>query len=53
VKGIEAELDEHKRTTSMFQWAIEYNVQMTNILLKLLDPNIKNKHIIKEKDIFF
>ncbi len=36
----------------MFQQAIEYNVQMTNILLKFFNLEIKNQHIIKEKDIF-
>ncbi len=34
----------------MFQQAIEYNAQMTNILVKLSNLEIKNKQIIKEKD---
>ncbi len=34
----------------MFQQATKYNVQMTNILLRLFNLKIKNKHIIKEKD---
>ncbi len=36
----------------MFQHVIEYSVHMTNILLRLSDLEIKNKHIIEEKDIF-
>ncbi len=36
----------------MFQQAVEYNVQTTNILLILFDLEIKNKHIIEEKDKF-
>ncbi len=50
VQGIEAKLDEHKRVASMFQQVTQYNVQMTNILLKLFDLEIKNKQIIEEKD---
>ncbi len=34
----------------MFQQAIEYNVQMTNIFLKLFYLDIKNKQTIEEKD---
>jgi hypothetical protein len=34
----------------MFQQVTKYNVQMTNILLRLFDLEIKNKHITKEKD---
>jgi hypothetical protein len=39
---MEVELDEHIRATTMFQWAKKYNVQMTNILLRLSDMEIKN-----------
>jgi len=49
VQGVEVELDEHKKTTTMFKQAIKYSVQMTNILLRLSDLEIKNKKII-EKD---
>ncbi len=45
VQGVEVELDEHRRTTT-------YSVQMTNILLKLFNLEIKNKDIIMEKDRF-
>ncbi len=34
----------------MFRQVAKYSVQMTNILLKLFDLEIKNKHIIEEKD---
>jgi hypothetical protein len=47
---LEAKLDEHRRVANMFQQAIEYNAQMTNILVKLSNLEIKNKQIIKEKD---
>jgi len=50
VQGVEAELDEHKRITTMFKQAAEYNVQMINILFKLFDLEIKNKKIIRKKD---
>jgi hypothetical protein len=40
---IEAELDEHIRITNMFQQVAEYNVQMTNILFRFSDLEIKNK----------
>ncbi len=36
----------------MFQQAAKYNTQMTNIMVRLFDLEIKNKHIIKEKDKF-
>jgi mevalonate kinase len=36
----------------MFQQVVEYNVQTTNILLRLSDLESKNKQIIKEKDRF-
>ncbi len=49
MQGVEVELDEHKRTTTMFKQATKYSVQMTNILLRLSDLEIKNKKII-EKD---
>jgi hypothetical protein len=47
---MESKLDEHIRDVILFQHAIEYNVQMTNIFLRLFDSEIKNKHIIEEKD---
>jgi hypothetical protein len=34
----------------MFKHVVEYNVHMTNILLRLFDLEIKNKQIIKKKD---
>jgi hypothetical protein len=43
VQGIKVKLDEHKRTTTMFQHVVKYSVQMTNILLKLSNLEIKNK----------
>jgi hypothetical protein len=52
VQGVEAKLDEHKRIATMFKHVIEYNVHMTNILLKLSNLKIKNKHIIKNIYIF-
>ncbi len=36
----------------MFQQTTKYNVQMTNIFLRFSNLEIKNKHIIKEKDKF-
>ncbi len=36
----------------MFQQEIEYNTQMTNILLKLSNLEIINKHITEEKNKF-
>jgi hypothetical protein len=53
VQGIELELDEHKRVDTMFQHAVEYNVQITNILFSLSDLEIKNKQIIKKKKDMF
>jgi hypothetical protein len=41
MQGLKVELDEHKKTTTMFQDAMEYNVQMTNILLRLSKSSIK------------
>ncbi len=49
---IEAELDEHRRATSMCQHATKYNVQMTHILLRLFDLEIFKKIDHNEKDIF-
>jgi hypothetical protein len=49
-QGLEADLDKHRRTTSMFQHATKYSVQMTNIMFKLSYLEIKNKHIIEKKD---
>jgi hypothetical protein len=34
----------------MFQQVTKYIVQVTNILLRLFDLEINNKHIIEEKD---
>jgi hypothetical protein len=50
VQGIEIRLDEHKRIANMFQQAAQYNVQMTNILLRISNLEIMNKQIINEKD---
>ncbi len=50
MQGMEAKLDEHKKFVIMFQQATEYNVHMTNILLRLFDMEIYNKQIIEEKD---
>ncbi len=36
MQGVEAQLDEHRRTATMFKHVAEYNVQMTNILLNFL-----------------
>jgi hypothetical protein len=36
----------------MFKHVVEYNVQMTNILLRLSNLEIKNKQIIEKKDKF-
>jgi hypothetical protein len=52
VQGTKLELDEHRRTITMFQQIAKYNVQMKNIFLKLSNLEIKNKQIIKEKDRF-
>jgi hypothetical protein len=46
-------MDERRRTANMFQHAIEYSTQMTNILVRLFDLEIRNKQITKEKDKFF
>ncbi len=35
----------------MFKHVIKYNVHMKNILFKISNLEIKNKHIIEEKDI--
>jgi len=50
VQRVEVELDEHKIIVIMFKHVVEYNVHMTNILLRLFDLEIKNKQIIKKKD---
>jgi hypothetical protein len=42
VQRIEVELDEHIRTTTMFQQTTKYSVQMTIILLTLSNLEIKN-----------
>jgi hypothetical protein len=36
-QGIEAKLDEHRKAINMFQQIVDYNVQMTNILLTLFN----------------
>jgi hypothetical protein len=43
VQKPDEDLDEHKKTINMFQQAIIYNTQMTNILLRLSDLEIKDK----------
>ncbi len=50
VQGVEAKLDEHRKTIIMFKQALKYSVQMTNIFLRLVDLQIENKQIIEEKD---
>jgi len=45
-------LDEHKRITTVFKDVIEYNVHMKIILFRISNLEIKNKHIIEEKDIY-
>ncbi len=50
VWGIEAKLDENRKAATMFQQEAKYNVQMTNILFRHFDLEIKTKHIIEEKD---
>ncbi len=52
MQGLETYLDEHRRAASMFQQVAKYSTQMTKILLRLFDMEIRNKHIIKDKDIF-
>ncbi len=37
VQGMEVKLDDHKIVATMFQQVAEYNVQMTNILLRLFN----------------
>jgi hypothetical protein len=43
-------LDENRKAATMFQQEAKYNVQMTNILFRHFDLEIKTKHIIEEKD---
>ncbi len=43
-------LGEHRKTPTMFQHVEEYIVQMTNILLRLYNMEIKNRHIKQEND---
>jgi hypothetical protein len=50
MQGLEVDLDEHRKATSMFQHVAKYSAQMTNILFILFDLEIENKHIIKEKN---
>jgi hypothetical protein len=40
VQGVEEKLDEHRRAITMFKHATNYNVHMTNILLKLSNLEI-------------
>jgi hypothetical protein len=49
---MEVELDEHKKTDTIFQQVTKYSVKMKNILLWIFDLEIKIKKIIKEKDRF-
>ncbi len=51
MQGVEAKLDEHKKVATMFKQVIKYNVHMKNILFRLSNMEINNKHIIEEKDI--
>jgi hypothetical protein len=48
VQGLETNLDEHMRIATMFQQVAVYNVQITNILFKLYNLEIKNKQAIKD-----
>jgi hypothetical protein len=50
VRGLEAKLDEHRKIVNMFPQTTKYNTQMTNILLRFFNLEIKNKQIIEEKD---
>ncbi len=50
VQGLEVDLVEHRKIANMFQHIAKYSVQMTNILFRLLDLEIRNKQIIKEKN---
>jgi predicted nucleic acid-binding protein len=52
MQGLETELDKHRKGVNMFQHAIEYNTQMTNILLKLSNLEIINKDITEDKNKF-
>jgi hypothetical protein len=52
VQGLEAELDKHGKGVNMFQQAVEYITQMTNILFRLSDWEIINKQITNEKNKF-
>jgi hypothetical protein len=52
MQGLETKLHKHKKCVYMFQQEIEYNTQMTNILLKLFNLEIINKHITEEKNKF-
>jgi hypothetical protein len=49
VQRVEAKLGEHKRATIMFKQTDEYNVQMTNILLRLSNMEIKKQADYKEE----
>jgi hypothetical protein len=43
IQGLEIDLDEDRRVPTMFQQVVKYNVQMTNILHKLFNLEIRNK----------
>jgi hypothetical protein len=43
VQGVGVELDEGRRSTTMFKHTVEYNVQMTNILLNFFYLEIKKQ----------
>jgi hypothetical protein len=50
---MEAELDEHIKASTMFQHAVKYSVQMTNILLKLFNLEIKTSRLQRRRiDLF-
>ncbi len=50
VQGVEAKLNEHRRIAIMFQQVVEYDVQMTNILLRLFDLEITKQVDYRGKD---
>jgi hypothetical protein len=45
-QGLEINLDEHKRVTTMFQHVTKYYVQMTNIRLRFSDLEIISEQIL-------
>jgi hypothetical protein len=50
IQGLEVEMDEHRKTTSMFHHATQYNTHMTIILFGLFEMETKNKQIVEEKN---